>query len=323
MIKIFNFIECTEEIFVGVKNTVGGKTKSEYYLKDSQALSKYVKKCRKNPECNFTAASISGFLNKCRYFIYPERRMENYHIDISVREFSERCVTMFFEKFGINFSFFRINSDNKKFIEVQKKCLENLFEQIISMFSKHGDFEEREFLYFLKMYYCRYRLELYNTDMKFLFDNYDVLIQSELNDYVRYTTNAFHKLKSIYTRARHIYERDEYILEIRRHYQKNIKDIETVCEQVSDAMKSGVNNIENLNMPEWSAISVYMLYKNNYSEVWKIFKEIYSEMVNIRNNNPKKYDEILSLELVKFECMLHKFFFYIIVQSLNAPEDDM
>lgn len=40
MIKIFNFIEYTEEIFVGVKNTVGGKTKSEYYLKDSQALSK-------------------------------------------------------------------------------------------------------------------------------------------------------------------------------------------------------------------------------------------------------------------------------------------
>ncbi|MDE5582626.1 MAG: hypothetical protein K2J08_02830, partial [Ruminococcus sp.] len=160
-------------------------------------------------------------------------------------------------------------------------------------------------------------------DMKCLFSNYDVLMRSELNDYVRYTTNAFHKLKSIYTRARHIYERDEYILEIRRHYQKNIKDIETVCEQVSDAMKSGVNNIENFNMPEWSAISVYMLYKNNYSEVWKIFKEIYSEMVNIRNNNPKKYDEILSLELVKFECMLHKFFFYIIVQSLNASEDDM
>lgn len=321
--KIFDFIECTEEIFKGVKNTVGGETNSEYYLRYSQALSVYVKNCRQNPNHSFTPASISGFLNKCRYFIYPENRIESYKIDISVREFSERCVTVFFKRFGMNFSFLRINSDNKKFIEVQKKCLENLFEQIISIFHKYDVFEEKEFLNFLKMYYCRYRFDLYNTDMKCLFSNYDVLMRSELNDYVRYTTNAFHKLKSIYTRARHIYERDEYILEIRRHYQKNIKDIETVCEQVSDAMKSGVNNIEKFNMPEWSAISVYMLYKNNYSEVWKIFKEIYSEMVNIRNNNPKKYDEILSVELVKFECMLHKFLFYIIVQSLNAPEDDM
>ena len=247
--------------------------------------------------------------------------MENYHIDISVREFSERCIAMFFKRFGINFNFLRINSDNKKFIEIQKKCLENLFEQIISMFSKHGDFEEREFLYFLKMYYCRYRLELYNTDMKFLFDNYDVLIQSELNNYITYTTKAFHKLKSIYTRAKYVYGRDEYILEIGKHYKKNKKDIEMACKQVSDAMKSG-ENIEKICMPEWSAMSVYMLYKNNYSEVWKDFRKIYSEMLEIRNNNPKKYDKILNLELVRFECMLHEFFFYIIVQFLNAPEDD-
>lgn len=117
MIKIFDFIEYTEEIFAGVKNTVGVKTKSGYYLTDSQALSVYVKKCHQNPKHSFTSASMSGFLNKCRYFIYPENRMQDCKIDISVREFSERCVTMFFKRFGINFGFLRINSDNEKYIE--------------------------------------------------------------------------------------------------------------------------------------------------------------------------------------------------------------
>jgi len=322
MIRIFDFIEYTEEIFDGVKNTVGVKTKSGYYLSDSQALSIYVKKCRQNPNHNFTAANISGFLNKCRYFIYPEKRTENYKVDISVREFSERCVAMFFKRFGINFSFLRINSDNENFVKVQKKCLENLFEQIISLFSRQKDFKENDFLHLLEMYYCRYRFELYNTDMDCLFNNYNAIMQSELSDYLICTTNAFHKLKFIYTKANYVVGRKEYIQEIRKHYREQINEIKSACRLISDTVKSGKNNIKNFNTSDLSVIATYMLYENNYGEVLKDFRKICSYMTNIRNKYSGMYDRILNMELVKFECMINKFYFYILVQYQNAPEDD-
>lgn len=322
MIRIFDFIEYTEEIFDGVKNTVGVKTKSGYYLSDSQALSIYVKKCRQNPNHNFTAANISGFLNKCRYFIYPKNRTENYKVDISVRDFSERCVAMFFKRFGINFSFLRINSDNENFIKVQKRCLENLFEQIISMFSRQKNVEENNFLRLLEMYYCRYRFELYNTDMDCLLNNYNVIMQSELSDYLICTTNAFHSLKFIYTRANYVVGRKECVRVIKKYYQKKIREIESSCRLIADTVKSGKNNVENFNTPDLSVIAAYMLYENNYGEVLKDFRKICSYMTNIRNKHSELYNRILNMELVKFECMINKFYFYILVQYQNAPEND-
>ncbi|MCM1507888.1 MAG: hypothetical protein NC177_12270 [Ruminococcus flavefaciens] len=322
MIKIFDFIEYTEEIFAGVKNTVGGKTKSGYYLIDSQALSVYVKNCRQSPNHSFTSACISGFLNKCRYFIYPENRTESYKADIPLREFSERCVDMFFKKFGINFSFLRIDSDNTMFVEVQKKCLENLFEQIISLFCKYGSFDEKEFLHFLEMYFCRYRFELYNTDMNCLFSNYDVFTQSELSDYVICTTNAFYKLKFIYTRSNYVVGREEYIRKIRNHYQVQMNEIQSTFRLVYDAVKLGRSIDKNFNIYDLSAVATYMLYKNNYDEVLKKFGKFCSGMADLRKKYSERYDKIMNMNLVKFECTLHKFFFYIIVQYQNAPEDD-
>ncbi len=322
MIRIFDFIEYTEEIFEGVKNTVGVKTKSGYYLSDSQALSMYVKKCRQNPNHNFTAANISGFLNKCKYFIYPENRTENYKVDISVRDFSERCVAMFFKRFGINFNFLRINSDNEKFVEVQKKCLENLFEQIISMFSRQKGFGENNFLHLLEMYYCRYRFDLHKIDMDYMFIHYDVIMQSELNDYLICTTNAFHSLKFIYTRANYVVGRKEYIQEIRKHYQKQIKEIKSACRLIADIVKSGGNNVKKINIPDLSTVATYMLYENNYGEVLEDFEKICSFMTSTRNKHSEMYNRILDMELVKFECMINKFYFYILVQYQNAPEND-
>ncbi len=322
MIRIFNFIEHTEEIFEGVKNIVGVKINSKYYLSDSQALSMYVKKCRQNPNHNFTATNISGFLNKCRYFIYPKNRTENYKVDISVRDFSERCVTMFFKRFGINFSFLRINSDNEEFVKMQQRCLENLFEQIISMFSRQKEFSENDFLHLLEMYYCRYRFDLHNADMDYMLSHYDVIMQSELSDYLVITTDAFHKLKFIYTRANYVVGRKEYIQEIRKHYREQINEIKLACRLIADTVKSGKNNVENFNIPDLSAVAAYMLYENNYGEVLKDFKKICSFMVDIRNKHSELYDRILNMELVKFECMINKFYFYILVQYQNSPEND-
>lgn len=353
IIRIFEFIEYTEELFDGVKNTIGGKTNLKYYLSDSQALSLYVKKCQKNPNHKFTAANISGFLNKCRYFIYPEKRMENYKVDISVKEFSERCIAMFVKRFGINFSFMRINSDNKKFVAMQKKCLENLFEQIILMFSKQKTFSKNDFLYLLEMYYCRYRFELYNVDMNYLIKNYDVILQSELSDYVICTTNAFHKLKFIYTRATYVIGYEEYIREIRMQYDKQIKWLQSTCRLISDIfdankkedVKQYIGSLENHvynsdrmkeiyvcwnnkyenwksellhlyfcnNLPNdisgLSVIATYMLYSGNYENVLNDFNQLCSCITDIRNKHSELYDKILDRELIKFECVLNKFYF--------------
>ncbi len=75
-------------------------------------------------------------------------------------------------------------------------------------------------------------------------------------------------------------------------------------------------------MFELSAVVAYMLYENNYGEVLKDFRKVCSYMTNIRNKHSELYNRILDMELVKFECMINKFYFYILVQYQNAPEND-
>lgn len=91
---------------------------------------------------------------------------------------------------------------------------------------------------------------------------------------------------------------------------------------IADTVKSEKNNVEKFNIPDLSAVAACMLYENNYGKVLKDFKKICSFMANTRNKHSELYDRILNMELVKFECMINKFYFYILVQYQNAPEND-
>lgn len=352
MIKLSDFIEYTEEIFVGVKNTVGDRLDSRYFLCESPSLSTYVKDCRKSSNRSFTSSNCSGFLNKCRYFIYPENRSEQYKADISVKDFSERCVFMFFKRFGINYSFLRITpelTDNKEFIAVQKRCLEDLFEQIMKNFMIQKCYEEDDFLCLLKLYFCRYRFDLYKIDMGYLLGHYDILMQSELNDYLIYTTNAFHKLKFIYSGSK-VVGRKEFISMLKNNYIKQIKKLNGTFNAIADVMKAKkkenvekyLNEIFKEEYSDWkededwklkflhlslrpcneplalSTIAAYMLYFNDYENVVNDFMTLCSDMADMR----EEYAKFPVIDLIRFECKIYEFYFYILVAYQNSPESN-
>lgn len=352
MIKLSDFIEYTEEIFAGVKNTVGERVGSCYFLYENQTLSTYVKDCKKKPNRSFTSANCSDFLNKCRYFIYPERRAEQYKADISVKNFSERCVLMFFKRFGINYSFLRITpelTDNKEFIAEQKRCLEDLFEQIIKNFMIQSSYEENFFADMLKLYYCRYRFDLYKVDMGYLLGHYDILMQSELNDYLIYTTDAFHKLKFIYSGSKAVGLK-EFISTVKNQYTRQIKELNKTLNVLADVMKAKkkenvekyLNKIFKEEYFAWredknwklkfihlylhpnngtfslSTIAAYMLYFNDYQTVVNDFMKLCSDMAGMR----EEYAKFPVTNLIRFECMIYQFYFYILVAYQNAPESN-
>lgn len=69
-----------------------------------------------------------------------------------------------------------------------------------------------------------------------------------------------------------------------------------------------------LKILDLSAVVAYMLYENNYGEFLEYFRKFCSFIIDIRNKYSELYDRILNKELIKFEIMLHRFYFYITVQ---------
>lgn len=350
MIKLSDFIEYTEEIFSGIKNTVGDEIDSCYFLYDSPMLSAYVKECKQKSKRSFTAADCSGFLNKCRYFIYPEKRFKQYKADISLKDFSERCVFMFSKRFGINLSFLRITpglTENEEFISEQKRCLEDLFVQIMKNFMIQSCYKESFFSDILRLYYCRYRFDLYRVDMRYLLGNYDLLMQSELNDYLFYTTDAFHKLKFICTESK-VIGRKSFVETLKTNYTKQIKELNETFNATADVMKAKKKedveeylnkifkeeyfawredknwklNFLHLSLQQYnntlalSIVAAYMLYFNDYQTVLNDFKKLCSDMVYMR----EEYAKFPLTDLIKFECNIHEFYFYILVEYHHTSE---
>lgn len=132
-ISFFQFLEQTEYIFNGFISVVGKRNKNtgKIFLKDSTTLRNYKKKYREALEIRGKCPHLvdktkNYFLDKCRYFIYPENRENEYTLKNgepveSLEIFSSKCVTMFFQLTGINFSFLRIDTTCKKkeFVKLQ------------------------------------------------------------------------------------------------------------------------------------------------------------------------------------------------------------
>ncbi|MGN0605972.1 MAG: hypothetical protein ACI4JM_05575 [Oscillospiraceae bacterium] len=259
---------------------------------------------------------------------------------------------MFFKRFGINYSFLRMTpelTENKEFISVQKRCLEDLFEQIIKNFMIQSSYDESLFSDMLKLYYCRYRFDLYKVDMGYLLGHYDILMQSELSDYLIYTTDAFYKLKFIYSGSKAVGLK-EFISMVKNQYTRLIKELNETFNATADVIKAKkkedvdkyLNDRFNGEYSDWredkdwklkfihlslsqynepfalSAIAAYMLYFNDYQTVVNDFMKLCSGMADMR----EEYAKFPVTELIRFECMIYEFYFYILASYQNAPESN-
>lgn len=206
-INLCEFLEQSEYLFNGFIS-VGGKRNEntgKIFLEDAPTLRKYKKKYREVLETkgkcpHLTDETKKYFLNKCRYFIYPEKRDVEYKLKNgetveSLEVFSSKCVTLFFQLTGTNFSFLRIDTTYKKkeFVKTQQECLENLFCSIVDMFMRSDAeirmltltdssldlkevpvfkikdaVDEQLFMKCVKVLCLHYRYKLYNIDPKHL-----------------------------------------------------------------------------------------------------------------------------------------------------------
>lgn len=244
---ISKFIEYTFELFPNLKNTVGDKAKGKdksYSLTDSQALSVYIRKYNKGSNPVFTQCNVNFFINKCRYFIYPEQREKIYInssgkvMDISVDEFSDRCINLFFLHFGINFSFLRIEKDdNTKFAHQQKKFLEDLFYQTVSLFKrdKTEKSHKSEIIFLLKLLFVKYRYILFSVDKERL-QKFNPYLNDEVKNLITYTAlHSFHLGKPAFYIINEdgtfsVEEQDEEILSSFRN--KNFSDIDMLMQRI-------------------------------------------------------------------------------------------
>lgn len=234
-ISFYDFLEQSEYIFSGFISVVGMENKKtgKIFLVDKPTLRNYKKKYReaesngtKRPHVTDNLKSI--FLNKCRYYIYPEKRECEYTLKNGekvepLNVFSAKCVTLFFQITGINFSFLRINPDypNQKFVLNQKKCLVDLFDSVLTLFKKSVSDEVKliekngklqtvrvnaftikntvpmnEFFKWMKYLYLRYRYILSEIDSEYLFGFSPILPNEniELLKYNRYVNTQLNGL---------------------------------------------------------------------------------------------------------------------------------
>lgn len=214
---VCDFIAATESLFEGCLNMVGHKNVKEgkYYLDKSRALTDYVKKS-KNEECPlFTSNNTSYYLNRCRYFIYQEKRTtttdkngnEITTAAISAEVFSQKTVRLFFELFEVNFCFLRLHPiDNQtqqqdiKFRRTQEECLENLFTVTVKYLCQRQSFDNNKESYGIPIYelkklwkllYRKYRFQLYAdaSDEKISFPQ-EIFTKEELLHHVLRLTQA-------------------------------------------------------------------------------------------------------------------------------------
>ena len=71
--------------------------------------------------------------------------------------------------------------------------------------------------------------------MGYLLGHYDILMHSELNDYLLYTTDAFHELKFIGTDLK-VVGRKKFIATLKMNYTKQIKELNKTFNATADVM---------------------------------------------------------------------------------------
>lgn len=154
---IGEFVAATNSLFEGCLNTVGMKDdkKDKYYLDNNRAFTDYVREYSKGGAPLFAYKKPSWYLNRCRYFIYQEKRTTttegNEITTISAEAFSQKTVRLFFELFGVNFIFLRLQPIDDKaspadadFRRMQELLLDDLFTVTVKYLCKHQSFDNNK-----------------------------------------------------------------------------------------------------------------------------------------------------------------------------------
>lgn len=294
VITLADFIEYSDEIFLDVKHFKGECVdgKEQYYLSTSHALYDYVKKSKNGEKPNFTSANMDMFLNKVKYFLYPQKRSEQYKKDISVKDFSSYCVNMFYRRFGIDFDFLRITPDetNVAFVEKQKECLVDLFRDCLYFISEKMKIEKVEkgtWNRLLMIEYQNIRYQLFQEDREYLFSKYNVFLRPELEDYVSSFSRAFHHLKRVYRDGVVVIGKSEFLYDLHKdaqmQYVKAKCTIDLIFCIISATEKSDIlNQIQKLNF----YVFKYEDENNQIDEVrisLRKFKEFYETLDDINS----------------------------------------
>lgn len=246
---LVDFIEELDYLFVGFKNTVGEKIPDtmeenencKFYLRKSQTLDDYVKKYKENKHPKFTLNNYKQLLYKCCYYIYPDKRGEEYETSkgdkvISLEEFSDRCVTLFFKLSGIHFSFLRIDRQkaSEQFVRAQQQCLENIFFKTIGCFVCNELYLTKEdFQQALKMMYVSYRFKLCRVDIVYLLTNFYPYMENEIVDYISCTTTAYKELKAE-SKANYVVGKEEQTSRLKSWYYDGIS---AIYDKIADIQK--------------------------------------------------------------------------------------
>lgn len=159
----------------------GVKEKDGKYVLNNRTLSRYKEKANKHLNDTsfkdfpmFSDASYKALINKIRYFLYPDKRLEQNDDIISDVEFVNKCIDFLSQQTRreINFSFLSLvsgyDSEYQEEIEQQnnlkKDAIEHIFNEIISLFMNSScliptfDFEDWERVGNVVAYDCLYDL---------------------------------------------------------------------------------------------------------------------------------------------------------------------
>ena len=288
VITLADFIEYSDEIFLDVKHFKGECVdgKEQYYLSTSHALYDYVKKSKNGEKPNFTSANMDMFLIKVKYFLYPQKRSEQYKKDISVKDFSSYCVNMFYRRFGIDFDFLRITPDETSvaFVGKQKDCLVDLFQNCLYFLQRVERVEKKTWNGLLMIEYQNIRYQLFLENKNYLFLKYNAFLKSELKDYASSFSSAFHHLKEVY-RGGVIIGKNDFLNRLREdaqlQYIKARCTVDLISSIISATGKSDIlNKIEKLNC-------YIFKYEDENSKVSSVrsslreFKEFYEALDDI------------------------------------------
>lgn len=312
VISFADFLKQANYIFTGFESTIGEQNKSgEYSLASKRSLSRYISNYKNGQFQHLKDEICQYFLNKIRYYIFPEKRQSEYESADGSRVesldvFSDKCVTLIFQLTGINFSFLRISSENKnkEFIEEQKCYLETLFEMIVSLFksaeaSLYTLNENEKIKYsgivkcvlskedlrnYVKLYYTYARWQLLLKFSQYLVSNYSLFTADELINCTRYSSYAYNQLKHLISESKYDLNKDEAEEKLKKGYQNSAAALKKIVNGIIKILDSdAIEDIKKFLSPKLEREFDYSISHNNLIHVKKsdFFKNPPKEWKNI------------------------------------------
>lgn len=287
IIRAYEFLEMTDELFGKFTSTVGGAVGEgkniRYKLETKQTLHDFIKKCKDGKNASLMNNHCDMLVNKCRYYLYPEKRITEYTLlggesVESVERFSERCIGLFFRLTGVDFNFLRVDTEAKKaFSSQQKKSIETLFRDTIQQFkyAEGNQIAGSYFITFIKLEYVKFRYELLRMDVSHLANQYYPFRSDELAHFVEYTLKAHQVLNSMFLKAHYQIGRDETLWKMKNGFKKSTHILQKLIKHIQDVSNlEGRKKIKELFETELKARAMFIGItddneKNKYMQLLK------------------------------------------------------